>query len=351
MILEQSNDLMARIYQVREVIHSTRINLQIMQAKPDHKKLYQWDKPHKTIKEENQEERFNKVYRPLLRRLLYLNRHDPSYEEKLRTKVENMLKQRNFIPTIKREDSERIAVNSSPQSVIVSTKSLNDLQKPSSSKYHEGSSSEQIISSSVAGVSEASRNYNQSSTSRDESVIFNLKTGTSSSLSLKNTLDADADTEIFQIVTEVVSKILTDVESMSSSLNLDGDINSASSAPVGQSADPQKSITTSTTSAELDINNISNPELLMELDPSDPKFTTMAEDLVKSCCEEPEGLIKTLEDLAKQNETASALGTNDSDLMNFLDDDDFMDSLDPAFDPKPSEDVKPSTSAAAQQFM
>jgi hypothetical protein len=288
-----------------------------MNSKPDHKKLYQWDKPHKTIKEENQELRFNKSFRPLLRRLLYINRDDPTYPEKLRKKVETMLQDRKFGPKVKTEDKEKMKVRVS-QPFIPLTK-CDAVPKPDSSK--------QTKEIECVDLTENTKSVEE----EDSSPLPKVE------VKEEPTVSAEEAAEI----SALMSKMLSDLEGGVESVLL----------PLPETSEPHaKDILSTSAGIEVDEGGISSPDLLMNLDPSDPKFNTMAEDLVKSCCEEPEGLIKTLEDLAQQNDTATslAMGTSDSDLLNFLDDD-FMHSLDPGFDSnsnsKVSEDGKPSSTS------
>lgn len=362
--------------------------MNIMEAKPDHPKLYQWDKAHTTIRESNQERKFNRVYRPLLRRLLYFNRDDPNYVEKLRAKVEAVVRKRNHEEKIKADQrlNEKFGIFTSPRKGTTSQKRNAPSTPPSVSKH--------VVESPA--TKEKRRLEMESLRIRKElETLNNPKTSVSTEKDLgfsgSSSNNTDDDTEVSAVMESILTKLEDMIPSNEfSTLNCDSliqkpldtcsiktelppaldelpaeaaaaEVKTTSLTSSSNNTEPVSNLL-STVKTESDVKLIDSSETtsiktknatgideaslaptvvsnvdptppatqikleelsavdLMAMDPLDPKFNTIAEDLVKSCCEEPESLIKTLEDLAKNSDGGEGVGDLEEDLIGFLDD-------------------------------
>lgn len=193
-IILESSEIQDRLYQILDIIHSNSTKIQIANKLPEHPKIYQWDKPSPTTNEELKARLYEKLYKPILKRLLYLNRHDPTYQDKLRQKVINRIN-----GDLKKCDPKNL-IGKSENAEGTATVVGQDESQPSASS------------------SSTSLNLNKNSDVESDKSTTNLMDGNSNEFNPpEKTGEADSASLVFKPtpeIIEVVQGLVTEVENM-----------------------------------------------------------------------------------------------------------------------------------------
>lgn len=90
-----STNLSASLIEVYNMCTSLKIKQRICFG-PSTPELYEWSSQRPAPQVEIQKDRFNKYFKPVLRRLLLENKNDPAYQMKLKSQVESRSKLKKY---------------------------------------------------------------------------------------------------------------------------------------------------------------------------------------------------------------------------------------------------------------
>jgi len=94
--MKMCTNLSSNLIEAYSMIKGLKLKERICFGQPEHPQLYEWNSERPPPQEEIQKDRFNKYFKPVLRRLLLENKSDSVYHTKLRTLAEARMKLRKY---------------------------------------------------------------------------------------------------------------------------------------------------------------------------------------------------------------------------------------------------------------